>query len=50
MTYCCGANNAVLLLMNDSSSNGHITMSSAFKEIRAKSENSLINGDSFKIW
>jgi predicted proteasome-type protease len=49
MTYCCGANFAVQLLVTDSSSNDHITMNSAFRKIRAKSENSLINVDSFKI-
>jgi len=47
--YRCGANIAVQLLLTDSSSNGHITMSSAFRKITAKSENSLINVDSFKI-
>jgi hypothetical protein len=50
MTYCRGANIAVQLLVTDSSSNGrHIAISSAFRKITAKSENSLINVDSCKI-
>jgi hypothetical protein len=43
MTYCCDAYIVVQLLVTDSSSNGHITIGSAFKKITAKSENSLFN-------
>jgi hypothetical protein len=49
MTYCCGGYIAVQLLVTDSSSSGHITMGSAFRKITAKSKNSLINVESFKI-